>query len=48
MKGVLLRIGLAVLLAVTVDTLNAQTFVLKPAELQNSDGGFSVKLLREF
>jgi hypothetical protein len=45
MKGVLLRLGLALLLAVTVDTLNAQTFVLKPAELQNSDGGFSVKLL---
>ncbi len=45
MKGVLLRIGLAVLLAVTVDTLNAQTFVLKPAELQKSDGGFAVKLL---
>lgn len=45
MKGVLLKVGLILLLAVTTDALNAQTFVLKPAELQGSDGGFSVKLL---
>ncbi|MBO6794588.1 MAG: carboxypeptidase regulatory-like domain-containing protein [Balneolaceae bacterium] len=45
MKGVLLRISLAILIAVTANTLQAQTFILKPAEIQNSEGGFATKLL---